>query len=105
MSPWCGPRICGFSFSADVAKILPTGALLKNGLRNDCTALLFSTAGSLERLPVCLKMYSSDAGDVRNLISSHASCWCFDCFGTARKDPPQLPPPPGTAAMFQLPFV
>src|SRR3954449_10134822 len=39
MSPWCGPRICGFSFSADVAKIFPTGALLKNGFRNDCTAL------------------------------------------------------------------
>src|SRR5919199_2974495 len=24
MSPWCGPRICGFSFFADVVKILPT---------------------------------------------------------------------------------
>ena len=47
--------MCGFSFSAELAKILPTGALLKYGIRNYCTVLLFSTGISLERLPVCLK--------------------------------------------------
>ena len=41
--PWCGPRICGFSLSAELAKILPTGALLKNGF------LKFWTAGLLQQ--------------------------------------------------------
>ena len=56
MSPWCGPRICGFSRSAELAKILPTGALLKNGFLKFWTAGLFSSAVWLGRLPVCLKM-------------------------------------------------
>src|ERR671931_74481 len=45
MSPWWGPRICGFSFRAEVAKIFPTGALLKNGFLKPLTAALFSRAG------------------------------------------------------------
>ncbi len=72
-SPWCGPRGCGFSFSAELAKILPTGALLKYGLRKLRTALLFSRGTSLGRFPVCLKTYSSDLGEVRNLTSAAAS--------------------------------
>src|SRR5256885_6771681 len=72
-SPWCGPRICGFSFSAEVAKIFPTGALLKNGFRKFCTVLLFSTEISLERFPVCLKTNASDVGEVRNLTRAAAS--------------------------------
>ena len=31
IAPCCGPITCGFSRSAEVAKICPTGALLKNG--------------------------------------------------------------------------
>jgi len=40
MSPWCGPRICGFSRRAEVVKICPTGALLKNGFLKLVIALL-----------------------------------------------------------------
>ena len=54
---------------------------------------------------MCLKTYGSDAGEVRNLTRSAASAGCCDCFGTVRNEPPQLPPPPGTGAMFHLPFV
>ena len=61
-SPWCGPRICGFSLSAELAKTWPTGALLKNGFLKFWTAALFSSAGWLGRLPVCLKTYASDGG-------------------------------------------
>src|SRR5690606_39914026 len=35
------------------------------------------------------------SGEVRNLASSAASSGCSLCVGTARNDPPQLPPPPG----------
>ena len=67
-----------------MAKICPTGALLKNGFLNPETALLFSSAGWLGRLPVCLKMAASDAGEVRNLTRSAAAAAFFDCAGTAR---------------------
>jgi hypothetical protein len=40
MSPWCGPVTCGFSFFAEVVKILPTGALLKKGFLKLTIALL-----------------------------------------------------------------
>src|SRR5262249_32382439 len=89
----------------ELAKIAPTGAFEKNGLRKFCTALLFSTGVSLERLPVCLKTYSWDAGDVRNLTRSAASAWCDDWLVTERNEPPHLPPPPGTFPISHLPFV
>src|SRR3954470_19404623 len=104
-SPWCGPSTCGRSFRAEVAKALPTGAFEKNGFLNDWTALLLRSADWLRRLPVCLKIAASEAGDVRYLIRSAASAWCCDCFGTERNEPPQLPPLLGTAAMSHLPFV
>src|SRR5262245_63524226 len=103
MSPWCGPRICGFSLSAELAKILPTGALLKNGFLKFWTGRLLSRAVWLGRLPVCLKMAANELGEVRNFTRSAASSWCDDCFGTARNEPPQLPPVPGVAAMSHLP--
>src|SRR6266496_2569708 len=34
-----------------------------------------------------------------------ASDDCLLCLGTVRNEPPQLPPPPGTAAMSHLPEV
>src|SRR5690606_26739871 len=43
------------------------------------------------------------SGEVRNLASSAASSGCSLCVGTARNDPPQLPPPPGTAATSHRP--
>jgi hypothetical protein len=88
-----------------LAKIWPTGALLKNGFLKFWTGPLFSTAVWLGRLPVFLKMKAREAGEVRNLTRSAASAWCEDCLGTARNDPPQLPPVPGVAAMSHLPFV
>jgi len=33
-----------------------------------------------------------------------ASRGCLVCFGTASQEPPQLPPPPGTAATSHRPF-
>ena len=59
-------------------KIWPTGALLKKGFLKFETALLFSSAGWLGRLPVCLKMAASDAGEVRNLTRSAAAAAFFD---------------------------
>src|SRR5690348_16202186 len=104
-SPWCGPRICGFSRSAEVVKIFPTGALLKNAFRKPCTLELFSTGTRLGRLPVCVKTYACEEADVRNFTRSAASAGCCDCFGTVRNEPPQLPTLPGTSAMFHLPEV
>ncbi len=58
-SVWWGPRICGFSLSAELAKTWPTGALLKNGFLKFWTGALFSSAVWLGRLPVFLKTYAS----------------------------------------------
>ena len=72
-SVWWGPRICGFSLSAELAKTWPTGALLKNGFLKFWTGALFSSAVWLGRLPVFLKTAASEAGEVRNLTRSAAS--------------------------------
>ena len=39
------------------------------------------------------------SGAVSQAASSAASFGCFDCVGTVRYEPPQLPPPPGKAAV------
>src|SRR5215213_9300851 len=70
MSPWCGPITCGRSRIAEVPKILPTGALLKNGFLKFVTTALLSRAGWLGRLPVCLKTNVCEEGEVRNLTRS-----------------------------------
>ena len=44
------------------------------------------------------------AGEVRNFASSAACAGYLVCTGTARKEPPQLPPPPGIEATSHLPL-
>src|SRR6476659_5182098 len=87
MSVWWGPRICGFSLNAELAKTWPTGALLKKAFLKFWTGALFSSVGWLGRLPVFVKTYASAAGEVRNLTRSAASSWWDDCFGTERNEP------------------
>ena len=56
MSLWWGPVICGFSVSTELVKIFPTGAFVEERVLEvlRSPAVEYS-AGSLGRLPVCLK--------------------------------------------------
>ncbi len=54
--------------------------------------------------PLALKAPMWPCALVRNLTSLMASAWCLLWRGTARCEPPQLPPSPGTRAMSHLPL-
>src|SRR3954470_24066352 len=53
----------------------------------------------LGKFPVVLNALSCCSGMVSHAASSAASFGCLLCFGTVRNEPPQLPAPPGNAAV------
>src|SRR5690606_16271210 len=55
------------------------------------------------KLPVVLKTLAWLSAEVRKSTSSAASLGCLLCLGTVRWLPPELPAPPGIAAMSHLP--
>src|SRR5215510_1754540 len=105
IGPCFSPWYCGFKLIADSPKILPVCASLKNGFLKPST-LGSCIAGIADgKLPTSLNTRTCCAGAVRNAASSYASLGCLVCAGTVSHEPPQLPAPPGTAAMFHLPDV
>ena len=88
--------------SARAVKICPTGASLKNGLLADCTASEACASTWEGKVPALPKASVCCSGAVSQAASSAAASGWAPEAGTVRKDPPQLPPPPGkTSATFQ----
>ena len=59
-----------------------------------CSALTW-----LGKVPVFWNALICCSGAVSQAASAAASAGCLLCFGTVRYEPPQLPPPPGNAAV------
>src|SRR5512142_701702 len=84
-------------------KISPIGALLKYASFRSRMNGSWSARAFDGRLPSLLNASICPSIPVRYSASSAASLGCLLCLGTARKEPPQLPPLPGALAMSHFP--
>src|SRR5262245_7949951 len=106
MSPACAPSGCGVRASCDAEKIWPTGALEKKASLKLATSGCDHRALADGKFPLFLNSQVCCSGAVSHRARSTASLAWTLAFGTARYEPPQLPPPvPGMRAMFHLPVV
>ena len=78
------------------------GASLKKALVCASSSSLDSASTWLGKVPLAWNALICCSGAVSQVARAWASSGCSLCAGTVRKEPPQLPPPPGkTSAMSQ----
>src|SRR5450756_2056754 len=90
---------------AVVVKILPIGALLKNGSVLSRMALSVYRALWDGRLPTVLKISICCAGWISHSTNLYAASMFLPWAGMVQNEPPQLPPGPGMSATSHLPAV
>src|SRR5690606_23978482 len=91
--------------SAREARISPVGALLKNASVVPEVARVLRPSVLAGTGPAALNAATCCSGAVSHAASLAASSLCFEVLETPRKEPPQLPAPPGKTSAKSQPVL